>query len=295
MAAPNRPATPTEDEQVTDRTDPVPTESFVAEAPSGPVPSLLFAQWGAAPLVLLGHGGNGGKDQPNMVRLAERMRDTIGVHVLAIDGPAHGERAPQTTGDERLRGTRRVLNDPSTSSQMAADWSAAVAVARQRVDVGEHDLGYIGFSMGTVFGIPAVAAIDKVKAAVFGIGGLFRQDSVGDIVRVAGLGEQAARIIEEEERPEIRNQSILEGAAAIRDCEVLMINTTRDESFAMDGVLEVFGAMSCAKRMMLWEAGHTGLPPEAYAAALGFLAHHLGTSRSHAVHDSESAASGAVW
>lgn len=253
-------------------------QSFVAEAPAGPVPSLLFAHDHAAPLVLLGHGGNGGKDQANIVRLATRMRDTIGVHVLAIDGPAHGDRAPDGSGEQRLRAVRRVLNDAATSPRMVEDWRAAVAAARQRVDLGDHALGYLGFSMGTVFGIPAVAGIDDVRAAVFGIGGLFRPDSVGDLVRAAGLGEEAARIIEEEERPEIRNRPILEGAAAIRDCEVLMLNASQDESFAMDGVLQVFAALRCPKRLMLWEAGHTGLPPEAYAAALRFLAHHLGTS-----------------
>ena len=259
------------------------TSSFTATAPSGPVPALLHAAEGDAPLVLLGHGGNGGKDQPLMVRLAERMRDTIGVHVLAIDGPAHGERVPGSgPGEERLRAIRRVLNDPATSPQMVEDWRAAVVAARERVSV-TGALGYIGFSMGTVFGIPTVAGIDEIGAAVFGIGGLFRQDSVGDLVRQAGLGADAARIIEEEERPEIRNRPILEGAAAIRDCEVLMLNTSKDESFAMDGVLQVFDAMTCSKRMMLWEARHSSLPPEAFSAGLSFLAHHLGTDRSNPI------------
>src|SRR5687768_11415482 len=137
-------------------------QSFVADAPAGPVPALLLPTTGCAPLVLLGHGANGRKDHPVFVRLAERMRDTIGVHVLTIDGPAHGERAPAGEGEEQLRASRRVMNDEATVPRMVEDWRTAVASARERVDVGDRPLGYIGFSMGTALGIPTVAGIDEV-------------------------------------------------------------------------------------------------------------------------------------
>lgn len=93
------------------------------------VPAVLWPQRGrAAPLVLLGHGGGSHKSAPLQQALAIRLVDQ-GLAVLAIDGPAHGERAERpdmTPGEYQAdlvaRGVENVVRD------MVEDWIAAIGV-----------------------------------------------------------------------------------------------------------------------------------------------------------------------
>jgi dienelactone hydrolase len=252
---------------------------FVAEGPTGPVPALLVGVGDAKaprPLVLLGHGGGGSKDQPRMGQLAERFATALGAAVLLVDGPVHGQRAPDIDdAEERFRTVRRTLSDPATPGRMAEDWRAAIAHARGLADLADSPAGYVGFSMGTLLGVPTVAAIDEIRAAVFGLGGLVRSGGVPDVARAAGLDERVARIIAEEDDPEARNRAVRDAAVRLGDRQVLMLNMTLDEAFPVDGALELFALFPGPKRMALWEGGHLELPAEAIDLAVRFLARHL--------------------
>lgn len=248
-----------------------------ARGPAGRVPGLVFVPEVATgdaplPLVLLGHGGGGSKDEARFQRLATKLAEGIGAGVLVIDGPVHGERLP-TEGDAatRFRTARRALSDPAVFDQMLEDWRAASAAAADVAPTQPEPLGYIGFSMGTVFGIPTVAGIPSIRGAVFGLGGFFRTGGVAAIAELASANPAAIRIIEEEDRPEVRNELVRRAALALRDTEVLMLSMSRDESFPLEGALELFHLFSTPKRLALWEGGHLELPEEAIDLAISFL------------------------
>lgn len=108
------------------------------------VPAVWWRpQGGAAPLVLLGHGGSSHKTAPRQQALAARLVD-VGLAVLAIDGPAHGERAARPDmapgeyqADLVARGVESVVQD------MIDDWMAAVDAARA-IGATDGHLGYLG-------------------------------------------------------------------------------------------------------------------------------------------------------
>jgi len=240
---------------------------------TGTVPGLLtLPAAGATPptLLLLGHGGGGGKDERRFPEMAARFAAELDAAVLAIDGPAHGERAPK--GDDPVtvfRAGRRALVDPDMPARFADDWARSVAACRD-AGIGVTTLLYAGFSMGTLLGVPAVAHLGDVHGAVFGVGGVPRQGGVADLVRgIAGVA--AATIVEEEDDAALRGRIVVEAARRVTGTEVLMLNMTKDVVFPISGAFELFDAFTCPKRIAFWEGGHTELPPEAMAMAHAFF------------------------
>ena len=55
---------------------------------------------------------------------------------------------------------------------MVADWQATIDALRALDEVGDGPLGYWGLSMGTIYGVPLVAAEPRIQVAVFGLMGL---------------------------------------------------------------------------------------------------------------------------
>lgn len=122
----------------------------------------------AVPLVLIGHGGSGDKRSPRVVRLAQWFASTAGVAVLAIDGPFHGDRAVSAY-QERVA----EVGVGFVSDAMVQDWLRTISAVGEASAVDTGALGYVGFSMGTRFGLPLVALLGpRVKAAVLGKYGL---------------------------------------------------------------------------------------------------------------------------
>ena len=195
----------------------------------------------AAPLVLFGHGASGDRFQAPICHLAHRFVDEAGCHALSIDGPVHGMRqvgpgGRTAFGDEVKR--TRFMDD------MVADWHAALEAAREQVAVG--DLAYFGLSMGSIFGIPLVATLPDVKAAVLGLLGTTK----------AG-GPFAERILKD--------------AAGIT-CPVLFLMQLEDELFPRDGYLAVFDALASPDKRIHANPGlHPEVPGEEIAASFDFI------------------------
>src|SRR5688500_6481106 len=85
------------------------------------VPAKLYEPGDAGGLLLLGHGIDGSKDEERFVNLGRHYAESTGLAVVCIDGPAHGDRAPQT-GDpqEDWRMVRRTVLHGGPG--MVADW-----------------------------------------------------------------------------------------------------------------------------------------------------------------------------
>lgn len=155
--------------------DPIEPTPLAVTVDARRVPTVLWRRPGpAVPMVLLGHGGSGHKSAARQRAIADRIV-AAGLVAVAIDGPAHGERALHPPGDYQshlaARGIESVLRDT------VADWHAAIAAARA-LGAANDTLGYLGLSMGTRFGLALAADLgDQLTCAVLGKLGL-RQSPV---------------------------------------------------------------------------------------------------------------------
>jgi dienelactone hydrolase len=217
-------------------------------------PALLFVPDSGAPLplVLLGHGAHLSKDDEVMQLLARSIARGVPAGVALMDCPGHGERRAASTDEEFERDVARSMVDPSGDAALVADWLAVAAEARASTPQLSGPLGYVGFSMGALFGLSIVADMAHVRAAVFALGGLLGDTPDG---RAAPM----------------RNARVRESAAGLGTREVLMLNMTRDEHFPIEGAVEVLETIPGPKRMAVWAGTHAEIPPEAIGMANQFL------------------------
>lgn len=208
-----------------------------------------------APLVLLGHGGGSHKAAPRQQALANRLVNA-GLAVLAIDGPAHGERAErpdmvpgQYQAGLVARGVESVVRG------MVEDWMAAVGAAH---GIGATDgrLGYLGLSMGTRFGLPLAAALgDGLSCAVLGKFGLSQSASL--------------------------NPGLHDPTQLRRDAEHVVSPTMwhvqwDDELFPRVGSLEMFDCLgSKDKQLVAFPGDHGTTPDAAVDGWIAYLVRHL--------------------
>ncbi|MFE4516584.1 alpha/beta hydrolase [Kitasatospora sp. NPDC056783] len=157
---------------------------------------------GGRPLVLLGHGGGGHKLGTGLVERAGRCVRGHGFAAVALDAPGHGER-PRSAQDERFAteiGELIAAGRPvsawvarhtaALAERAVPEWVAVLDAldeeargeeargegtrgeeARAGAGEGLWPVGYWGLSLGSVIGIPLVAAEPRVVAAVFGLTG----------------------------------------------------------------------------------------------------------------------------
>lgn len=236
---------------------------FVVEVDGRRVPGLLWTAAGAVgpggdrprtvprPLVALGHGASTDKRQDAVMSMARRLVRHHGFAAVAVDGPVHGDRrtdglvgVPLVTAEF---GQRWAADGEAMTDAMVADWQAVVAAVQGLPEVGHGPVGYWGLSMGTILGLPLVAAEPRVAAAVLGLMGM--------------TGPTRSRI--EADAPRVR-------------CPVLFLVQGDDELFPVPSALELFAALGTGdKRLHLHPGGHGELPAEELDASEAFLAERL--------------------
>jgi dienelactone hydrolase len=222
---------------------------FDVAGDGGPVPGLLWTPEGAdgtRPLVLVGHGGTSHKRTPYVVSLARRLVRHAGYAVAAIDAPHHGDRA--TPESAAALADRRGFQElvAAGSEQMTSDWHATLKELQQLDDVGDGPLGYWGLSMGTMLGLPFVAATPAVRCAVLGLMGTFTE------------------------------RDPWATAAPTLGCPVLFLLQTDDELVPLDGGVALFRAIGSEdKRLHAHPGKHSAVPVEEMEASEAFFARHL--------------------
>ena len=169
------------------------------------------------PIVVAGHGAGGDRND-QYIRGAAKAWARRGITVVAADAPLHGARAgehpPPGIGDPGW---------PALVERAARDLvSLADAVAGA---VGpDRPLGYVGFSMGTHYGVPAVAADARFRAAAFVVGG--------------GPLDAMGRAAEVAPRP------------------VLMLNADADEVVGREAALALYDAFRPPKEITFFPGTH---------------------------------------
>jgi pimeloyl-ACP methyl ester carboxylesterase len=211
------------------------------------VPARLYHPSRAEGLLLLGHGGGKSKDSDRFVELSRLYAESTGLAVVCIDAVAHGERKLVDV-DDRLQAEWHS----TTISQMVDDWAATASALSW---IGPP-LAYVGFSMGSIFGIPTVESQTSIKAAVFVVGGI-----------PSGGWTQDAPL-----RP-----LLLSAASKLSRPHLLMVNKTKDELFPVEGVQDLFNAFPGPdKSLMFWAGSHEDWPREAIEHTITFINSHVG-------------------
>ena len=229
---------------------------FDIERAGRTVPALLWTPDGAEgprPLVLVGHGAAQTKSEGYVVALARMLVRHHSFAVAAIDGPVHGDRRSDGGLDGSLMMLefgQRWAEDPELTDAMIADWTAVLHAVQQLPEIGEERVGYWGLSMGTLLGLPLVAAEQRIVVAVLGLAGL--------------AGPTADRLAAD--------------AAAVR-CPVLFLVQWDDTLFVRERVFALFDALGTTdKRLHANPGAHSAVPAEEFVATASFLADHLAGS-----------------
>ena len=212
------------------------------------VPALVLSPeeaQGPRPVILLGHGDDGSKEESRILSIARWFVRREGWAVVTIDGPVNGERL-QGRAEDVGQTARQALLDRATYEAMTVDWQRTLDACAELPNVGNERAAYFGFSMGTLLGVPTVAAEPRFRCAVFAIGGLF--------------GEKPnflSRAAEEIERP------------------VLMLNQTEDQTFSRETAFRLYDALRGPKRIFFHPGAHTAIPREGLERSREFLRAHL--------------------
>jgi hypothetical protein len=219
---------------------------------AGDVPLVLWTADDVAPtgLVLVGHGGSGHKREDYVVALARRLVRTTGAAVASIDGPLHGDRRGQRTMDPTvvlMEFAQAWTSDAGLTDRMVADWRLALDAVERDAGLAGLPVGYWGLSMGTLLGLPFVAAERRVRACVLGLAGR--------------TGPTATRLHED---------------AAHVVVPTLFLVQLDDELFSTASSLELFGDLaSDHKRLFAAPGRHREVPADAFWYSVDFLASHL--------------------
>lgn len=226
--------------------------NFAVEADGRTVPGVLWLPaegTGPRPLVLLGHGATRHKRIDYLVALGRRLASDHGFAVAAIDAPGHGDRrAPGHDDDVTLFGDFLAeWTREGTVDDVVAEWKAAIDAVRDLDEVGDGPVGYWGLSMGTIYGVPLVAAEPRIQVAVFGLMGL--------------VGPTRDRLAAD--APSIA-------------CPVLFLQQWDDALIPRAELFELFEALgSVDKRLHAHPGDHAAVPVEEIAFSARFLARHL--------------------
>jgi fermentation-respiration switch protein FrsA (DUF1100 family) len=225
---------------------------FEVEVDGRTVPGVLWvpdAGPGPRPLVLLGHGATRHKRIDYLVALGRRLAGDYDFAVAAIDGPGHGDRRAPGHEDEVALFTAFLAewSREGTTDDMVADWRVTLDALRDLDEVGDGPVGYWGLSMGTIYGVPLVAAEPRIQVAVFGLMGL--------------IGPTRERMATD---------------AASINCPVLFVQQWDDSLIPRAEALEMFDAFaSLDKRLHAHPGDHAAVPVEEIVFSARFLARHL--------------------
>jgi len=245
------PATPMELTGDTHRVDDVLERGFVLEVEGRRVPGAVWTPpdgEGPRPLVLIGHGATAHKRFDYVLALARELVRRYGFAAVAIDGAGHGDRrsSPDDDGMQIFSDFLGEWAREGSTDEAVADWRATLDAVRQLPEVGDGPVGYWGLSMGTIYGVPLVAAERRIQVAVFGLMGL--------------VGPTRDRM-----------------AADAREvaCPVMFIQQWDDSLIPRDSVFELFDALgSLDKRLHATPGEHSAVPAEEFTLSARFLARH---------------------
>ena len=134
---------------------------FDLERESGLVPGILWTPTEHERpllLVLMGHGGSGHKRSDRQLMLGRRLATVSQIATVTIDGPFHGDRIAEKLDRQQYQAMMAAMGVDKVTDGMVDDWRATLDAICQLDAIDGDRIAYMGFSMGTRFGLPFVAA-----------------------------------------------------------------------------------------------------------------------------------------
>jgi hypothetical protein len=228
---------------------------FVVEGEGHPVPGALWtppsgrSDGPGLPLVLIGHGASGSKYQDYVRSLGRSLAADFDIAAAAIDGPVHGSRREDGGRDGRrafLDFAAAWSSDTAMTDRMVDDWRRTLDALLGLEGIG-GPVGYWGLSMGTILGLPFVAAEPRVSVAVLGLMG--------------ATGPTAERLRRD---------------AALLRCSVLFLVQWADELFPRNAAFELFDLIASPDKTLHANPGsHGAVPGHEFQTSARYLAGHL--------------------
>jgi dienelactone hydrolase len=224
-------------------------DDVVAEAWLSPEPG---------PVVVAGHGAESDRNAPYITGAAKAWAGR-GLSVVAADAPLHGDRATGVPHPEMHDAGRADF-----IARAAADVRCLADAVEDRL--GPRSLGYLGFSMGTQYGVQAVAADQRFRAAVFAVGG-------SATVAIRERFEDSSIALHEEPVP----SDPVRFASAVSPRPVLMVNADGDEIFSRRAALALYDAFGVPKEITFFPGRHVDWrsPGQWYRRMEAFAREHL--------------------
>jgi dienelactone hydrolase len=188
--------------------------------------------------------------------LGRRFAGVSQMAAATIDGPFHGDRAAAQTDRRQFQERMAAVGVDKVTDSMVDDWCATLEALSQLDTIDADRIAYLGFSMGTRFGLPYVAAAgDRLRCAVLGKNGMRQASPASAATNMASRFQQDA--------PKIR-------------VPVLFHVQWDDELFSRDGQFELFDVLGARdKRLIAFPGPHGTATPAAIQAWCEFVEHHL--------------------
>ena len=209
------------------------------------IPAVYWAPADACKgIVVACHGGSGHKLSQAVLAIAG-VSLPLGLAVLAIDGPVHGERRTDGSLDPQIavRSFREAWAAGVGKASMAREMAAALDALMREPGFAGLPVGYIGVSMGTAYGIPLLASDRRIRAAAIGLWGANFPGSE----HLVALAREIA-------------------------CPVWFTQQWNDQTFDREGVFALFDAVAATdKRLVAYPGPHRELEGERLADAMAFL------------------------
>lgn len=198
--------------------------------------------WG---VIVAMHGRRGHRKVPYLQGAAKRWsRD--GLAVVTMDAPYHGDRSLDQIPD-------LARNEPFLVQTVGDLRRLCSAIGTdQRLDA--LPLGYLGFSMGVLVGVPFMAVDDRVRTGVFAVGG------------ATGTGTTDPATY----------------APLIGDRPVLMVNADQDEFFNRASVTALYQAFGSSGELLQFPGTHGQWqhPGRRYQSMFDFFKTHMSWGQS---------------
>lgn len=208
------------------------------------------------PLVLLGHGGSGHKRADRQLRLGRWFAGESQIAAVAIDGPYHGDRVSEPVDSRQYQDRMAATGVDTVTDSMVEDWCAVLDALEELDTIDAGRVAYLGFSMGTRFGLPLVAAAGRrLRCAVLGKYGMRQPPGMP-----AGV-DMASRFARDAPRITV---------------PVLFHVQWDDELFPRVGQFELFDLLgSRDKQLIAFPGPHRTATPAAISGWCEFVVHHL--------------------
>jgi dienelactone hydrolase len=226
---------------------------------SGVVPGILWTPTEhdrPVPLVLMGHGGSGHKRSDRQLMLGRRLAMVSQIATVTIDGPFHGDRVAEQLDRRQYQMMMASIGVDKVTDGIVDDWGATLDALSQLDDIDANRIAHMGFSMGTRFGLPYVAAAsDRLRCAVLGKNGMRQTFSMTAAATMAPRFERDAPTIK---------------------VPVLFHVQWDDELFPRDGQFELFDLLGTPdKRLIAFPGPHSTSTSDAVQAWCAFVSRHL--------------------